>query len=58
MLVIDGINALFQERTFVSKRLPRRLNHKHITTHFLRTEACTPDELSLLVALKHLLKGI
>ena len=56
MLVIDGINALFQERTFVSKKLPRRRNHAYITPQYLKEEACTPDELSLLVSLKHLLK--
>ena len=56
MLMIDGLNVLFQERTLVSKILPRRKNHKLITTKYLRDEACTPDELGLLVALKHLLK--
>ena len=55
MVIIDGINVLFQERTFVSKTKPRRKDRtipipKHISS------ACSPDELSVIVAIKHLLK--
>jgi len=56
MVIIDGINVLFQERTFVSKTKPRRKDRtipipKHISS------ACSPDELSVIVAIKHLLKN-
>ena len=55
MIIIDGVNVLFQERTFVSKIKPRRKDRtipipKHISS------ACSPDELSVIVAIKHLLK--
>lgn len=56
LVVIDGVNTLFQERTFINKKLSKRKNHAPITPKFLR-ESCTPDELSLLVSLKHLLKA-
>ena len=56
MLMIDGINVLFQERTLVSKTIPRRKNHGTVTPYYLQ-EACTPDELSMLVAIKHMLKS-
>jgi hypothetical protein len=56
MLMIDGINVLFQERTLVSKTIPRRKNHGHVTPYYLQ-EACTSDELSMLVAIKHMLKS-
>jgi len=55
MLMLDGVNVLFQERTLVSKTLPRR-KASSPTTPFYIKEACTPDELSLLVTLKHMLK--
>ena len=53
--MIDGVNVLFQERTLVSRTIPRRKNHAPITPHYLQ-EAVTPNELSLIVALKHMLK--
>ena len=56
MLMIDGVNTLFQERTFVSKTIPRRKSNLRITPKYLQ-DACSPDELGLCVALKHLLKS-
>ena len=56
MVIIDGINVLFQERTFVSKILPKRKEHSIPTEKYIK-QACTPDELSLIVAMKHLLKS-
>ena len=56
MVIVDGINVIFQERTFVTKTMSRRKNHKTIDSRFLKVMACSPDELSLIVAIKHLLR--
>ena len=52
----SGINVIFQERTYVTKSVPRRRNHQVINNKFLRKATCAPEELSLLVAMKHMLK--
>ena len=36
MLMIDGVNTLFQERTFVSKTIPRRKSNLRITPKYLK----------------------
>ena len=56
MVMIDGINVIFQERTFVSKIKPRRKS-RTIPNPKSISYACTPDELSVIVAIKHLLKN-
>ena len=53
MVIIDGVNVLFQERTFVSKIMPKRKEHSIPTEKYIR-EACSPDELSLIGLVNHL----
>jgi hypothetical protein len=57
IVLIDGINGLFEERTGVSKILPRRMPSKRISQEYI-SSSCTPDELSLIVSLKHMLKYV
>lgn len=55
LLSIDGINLLFQERTLVSK-VKERLGYTTVRHKELLTDCCAPDELGLVVALKHMLR--
>ncbi len=55
MTILDGINTIFEERTGVSKVLPRRPPSKKLRNEYIE-QSCTPDELSAVVALKKLIK--
>ena len=55
MILVDGINVIFHEKTLVQKtkeKKPGNIIHQRI----IAEECCSPDELSFVVALKHMLK--
>lgn len=55
MILVDGINVIFHEKTLVQKtkeKKPGNIIHQRI----IAEECCAPDELSFVVALKHMLK--
>ena len=55
MILVDGINVIFQERTLVQKSKERK-QANIIYKRIMAEDCCAPDELSFVVALKHMLK--